>query len=585
MVDHAFCRLLVLRCALEMKVAVEGCCHGELDKIYESISYLENKDGVKVDLLLCCGDFQAVRNEGDMKCMAVPAKYRHMQTFYKYYSGEKKAPVLTIFIGGNHEASNHLQELPYGGWVAPNIYYLGYAGVIRYKGVRIGGLSGIFKSHDFKKGHFEFPPYNPETLRSVYHIRNIDVFKLKQIKMPIDIFMTHDWPRGIYHYGNTNALLRQKKFLRQEVESSTLGSPAAADLLEHLQPSYWFSAHLHVKFAALMQHEAKNNTPPKITKFLSLDKCLPHRDFLQIVEVADRPGSSEQLEYDPEWLAILKATDNLQKPTCNFWNPPQDNGLHSRWDFSASEEAMMEVVSDLSGDLCIPENFSLTVPAYDPSQPQPHALPAYSTNPQTTELCATLNLTDIYILAGQSGQIYGERGGKGATEEEDEEDSTGSADEPSDFPSDTSGLSSSYNPDEITIEDEWEEEEDGGVGCGEGKGMDAVVPEGQVGSQDSDRDSSPQRETAKRLILPAPCAKPKTEAPLHSLPRLSLPPPSACVSQGSSEEEGAFTAARVPKRTSGETTQSSAGQTGGTPQIKRRNQSIYTAVEDEESDS
>ena len=47
---------------------------------------------------------------------------------FQYYSGEKKAPVLTIFIGGNHEASNYLQELPYGGWVAPNIYYLGYAG-------------------------------------------------------------------------------------------------------------------------------------------------------------------------------------------------------------------------------------------------------------------------------------------------------------------------------------------------------------------------------------------------------------------------------------------------------------------------
>jgi len=43
----------------------------------------------------------------------------------RYYSGEKKAPVLTIFIGGNHEASNYLQELPYGGWVAPNIYYIG----------------------------------------------------------------------------------------------------------------------------------------------------------------------------------------------------------------------------------------------------------------------------------------------------------------------------------------------------------------------------------------------------------------------------------------------------------------------------
>lgn len=66
-----------------MKIAVEGCCHGELDKIYATIGFLEKKEGVKVDLLLCCGDFQAVRNEGDMKCMAVPAKYRTMQTFYK----------------------------------------------------------------------------------------------------------------------------------------------------------------------------------------------------------------------------------------------------------------------------------------------------------------------------------------------------------------------------------------------------------------------------------------------------------------------------------------------------------------------
>lgn len=72
--------------------------------------------------------------------------------------------------------------------------------------------------------------------------------------MPVDIFMSHDWPRGIYHYGSTEELLRKKKFLRQEVETNTLGSPPAEELLAHLQPNYWFSAHLHVKFAAVMQH-------------------------------------------------------------------------------------------------------------------------------------------------------------------------------------------------------------------------------------------------------------------------------------------------------------------------------------------
>ena len=39
----------------------------------------------------------------------------------------------------------------YGGWVAPNIYYLGNAGVVNFGGLRIAGLSGIYKEHDFRK--------------------------------------------------------------------------------------------------------------------------------------------------------------------------------------------------------------------------------------------------------------------------------------------------------------------------------------------------------------------------------------------------------------------------------------------------
>jgi lariat debranching enzyme len=89
--------------------------------------------------------------------------------------------MLTLFIGGNHEASNFLQELPYGGWVAPNIYYLGYAGVVTIGGIRIAGISGIYKGHDYLKGHFEIPPYNQGTMRSAYHIRNLEVFRLKQV--------------------------------------------------------------------------------------------------------------------------------------------------------------------------------------------------------------------------------------------------------------------------------------------------------------------------------------------------------------------------------------------------------------------
>jgi hypothetical protein len=101
---------------------------------------------VKIDLLICCGDFQAVRNIDDLECMSVPNKYKELGTFWKYYSGEALAPYPTLFIGGNHEASNYLWELYYGGWVCPNIYYIGHSGVINFGELRIGGLSGIFKA-------------------------------------------------------------------------------------------------------------------------------------------------------------------------------------------------------------------------------------------------------------------------------------------------------------------------------------------------------------------------------------------------------------------------------------------------------
>lgn len=86
----------------------------------------------------------------------------------RYYSGEAHAYVPTLFIGGNHEASNYLGELFYGGWAAPDIYYLGACGVVRFGGLRIGGISGIFKSHDYRAGRHEAAPFDNSSLRSTY---------------------------------------------------------------------------------------------------------------------------------------------------------------------------------------------------------------------------------------------------------------------------------------------------------------------------------------------------------------------------------------------------------------------------------
>ncbi|VDO84896.1 unnamed protein product [Schistosoma mattheei] len=108
-----------------VKVCVVGCLHGELDCVYADIAEAEQQGQFKTDLVLCCGDFQAVRNPSDLTTMSVPSKYYRMGDFWRYYAEESRAPVLTLFVGGNHEASGYLQELPYGGWVAPNIWYMG----------------------------------------------------------------------------------------------------------------------------------------------------------------------------------------------------------------------------------------------------------------------------------------------------------------------------------------------------------------------------------------------------------------------------------------------------------------------------
>ena len=105
-----------------------------------------------------------------------------MASFHKYYSGAARAYVPTLFIGGNHEASSYMLELFHGGWVAPNIYFLGQAGSVRFGGLRITGASGIYKKHDYRKGLHEQPPFSRDSVRSVYHIREFQVFQLLQLQ-------------------------------------------------------------------------------------------------------------------------------------------------------------------------------------------------------------------------------------------------------------------------------------------------------------------------------------------------------------------------------------------------------------------
>jgi lariat debranching enzyme len=335
-----------------LHVAVQGCCHGELNKIYDACREHERVTGKKIDLLLCCGDFQSIRDTRDMAAMAVPDKYRVMGDFPAYYRGERKAPMLTIFIGGNHEASNVLAQEYYGGFVAPNIYYLGHSGAVFVGGLRIAGLSGIFKGHDLRRD-YPVPPYDHASVRSAYHVRQFEIDKLAALAGtgPVDVFLSHDWPVGITKYGDEAQLIRYKPFFADDIRHNALGNPKTMELMRALQPSRWFSAHLHCRFTAQVHHydeaaETSNqsvggdntrahagyegfgegndddfaHTVVGITQFLALDKCakghnfiefmdLPVREECRVADLCARDATGALIPVvDPMWQRVIAAT-------------------------------------------------------------------------------------------------------------------------------------------------------------------------------------------------------------------------------------------------------------------------------------
>eukprot|EP00668_Euglena_longa_P029824 GGOE01037198.1.p1 GENE.GGOE01037198.1~~GGOE01037198.1.p1 ORF type:complete len:559 (+),score=115.92 GGOE01037198.1:67-1743(+) len=351
-----------------MYVAVEGCCHGELDAIYATLQEVERQTGIKVDVLLCCGDFEANRTTQDLSCMNVPSKYLHMGDFPKYYRGEAKAPCLTIFIGGNHEAVNHLWELYYGGWVAPNIYFLGFSGCVRVGGLRIAGLSGIYNARDYHLGYFERPPYQRDEKISLYHVRHYETFKLSLIREPLTAVMSHDWPAGIVHHGDSSQLYRRKPDFQAEVEADQFGSPPARQLLHQLRPIYWFAAHHHVKFPALVSHAAlpMERVPESLGAGSGSSQRFWTADLLPVAKSSE--GETHQ--------QLTPKDAPLASPSCR--NPftcegPPDSGLAHAFPIRHTDTPETSATRFLALDKCLPSRRYLQVLHIDdPSPPELH---------------------------------------------------------------------------------------------------------------------------------------------------------------------------------------------------------------------
>ncbi|CAG8600678.1 5501_t:CDS:10, partial [Acaulospora colombiana] len=360
---------------------------------YEELQNLENKTGQRVDVLIICGDFEAIRNEADLLCMAVPQKY---------YTGQKTAPVLTIVIGGNHEASNYLWEL-----------YVSSCSICS------------LISHRFT-----------------------------DIMEGPEVMLSHDWPEGIYNHGNMAYLLKTKPWFKESIDKKELGNPHMMTLLKTARPFWWFSAHMHVRFKAEYDHtgegvsewgrgapsQARSAGPavaststaqqkkgksrqndtstgpaaasssgapssssiPSTTKFLALDKCLPDRKFLEIVDIpSPQDHFPARLTFDLEWLAISRAMHPLLLTERKHTVQPKMN-LARGWVKTELEWVKKKIASVKSqqGEQGAPpgqttgDELEIEISAIQEfvrTASGPSRTPAY-TNPQTEAFCALIEV-------------------------------------------------------------------------------------------------------------------------------------------------------------------------------------------------
>ncbi|KAK7678998.1 hypothetical protein QCA50_017941 [Cerrena zonata] len=146
--------------------------------------------------------------------------------------------------------------------------------------------------------------------------------------------------------------------------------------------------------------------PPRSqTKFLALDKCLPRRQFLEVIDVDTPPdfvppnsdSSQPILAYDPEWLAITRAFNTHMPTTRNQLSYPSEaqarEACQRELDWvkahifatPQSNGKGIKTIEDV-------QQFAKTAPAPGEPGADGRQQPPYYPNPQTAAFCAMLDI-------------------------------------------------------------------------------------------------------------------------------------------------------------------------------------------------
>jgi hypothetical protein len=211
-----------------VRIAVFGDIHGHWISFRDTVLRLHGE--APLDLVLQVGDAQPIRNELDSAYMPVPERYRALG---EYALIQDPWPVPTLFIGGNHEPWNVLEALPEGGYLQPNLEYLGRSGLRTFGPLRIAGLSGVHspRAIDNPRQRWPFPPAQA---RDASYYRREDLKRLARLA-PLDVLLLHEWPPQ----------MEDARKLDWPRHWERVGSEPLGQLVSTLKPRFVFCGHMH----------------------------------------------------------------------------------------------------------------------------------------------------------------------------------------------------------------------------------------------------------------------------------------------------------------------------------------------------
>jgi predicted phosphodiesterase len=220
---------------------------------------LEAARGRPVDLVLAVGDVEAFKRADDHRRKA--AKRAMPAEFAEYADGLKRMKRPLYFIAGNNEDFEALHHAPEGCELAPNVHYLGRAGVRQLHGLRIGYLSGIHAPRFFEQPLRR--PTSLDTAKQAGYFRAPEVERVSGLR-DIDLFLVHEWPRGIVQRARDEGLSSGRP-----LPSYWIGNPITRRLVDTIRPRWVLCGHSHKAFAVSLGGEGSR----PVTRIACLDQA------------------------------------------------------------------------------------------------------------------------------------------------------------------------------------------------------------------------------------------------------------------------------------------------------------------------